>query len=342
MRQLLFHTALVLGCLLLPGCGGPGAEASFYFWRTTANFSADERGMLDATNSKVLYTRLFDIGPDPQSGKPVPMGVLKNLDQARLRQDLVPVVFIVNRTFVEMPDSAVPLLARQVQQKIDQLLGNAKLRYTELQFDCDWSDRTQASYFQFLQEIRKLLKPGVKLSATIRLHQVKYRVRTGIPPVDKGMLMFYNMGDLKATGRNSIYNADDAQKYTAYLGSYPLHLDVALPVFSWLVHTRKGKIIALLSKDRRPDECDTLHFSAHKTGEAFVVRESFLNDGMYYTEGDSLRPEQLSADELLQAAALLKANLKEEERRVVFFDLDQHYINLYGKENFEKILAVFN
>ena len=31
------------------------------------------------------------------------------------------------------------------------------------------------------------------MSATIRLHQVKYRADTGVPPVDRGMLMAYNL-----------------------------------------------------------------------------------------------------------------------------------------------------
>ncbi len=39
---------------------------------------------------------------------------------------------------------------------------------------------------------------GLPLSSTIRLHQIKYRERTGVPPVERGMLMFYNMGQFSA------------------------------------------------------------------------------------------------------------------------------------------------
>ena len=79
------------------------------------------------------------------------------------------------------------------------------------------------------------------LSATIRLHQVKYYKQAGIPPVDRGMLMFYNMGKLNAlTAENSIYNSNDAAGYIETVDDYPLKLDLALPAFSWAVHFRNS------------------------------------------------------------------------------------------------------
>jgi len=54
-----------------------------------------------------------------------------------------------------------------------------------------------------------------------------------VPPVDKGLLMFYNMGKISPdlNARNSIYNRADAEAYLESLPNYRLSLDVALPVF---------------------------------------------------------------------------------------------------------------
>jgi hypothetical protein len=48
------------------------------------------------------------------------------------------------------------------------------------------------NYLKFIAVFKKLSKK--KLSATIRLHQVKYFKKTKIPNVDSGVLMYYNMG----------------------------------------------------------------------------------------------------------------------------------------------------
>ena len=70
------------------------------------------------------------------------------------------------------------------------------------------------------------------LSATIRLHQLKFIGESGIPPVDKGLLMCYNMGDLhRLRISNSILETAELKKYIKQLSVYPLKLDVAfLPV----------------------------------------------------------------------------------------------------------------
>ncbi len=74
------------------------------------------------------------------------------------------------------------------------------------------------------------------LSATIRLHQVKYFETTGVPPVKSGMLMFYNTGDLEnPSEENSILNIETAELYLSGLEDYPMQLDIVLPLFSWAV-----------------------------------------------------------------------------------------------------------
>ena len=98
----------------------------------------------------------------------------------------------------------------------------------EIQIDCDWTDSTRNRFFRFTRTLGKLAHAEHSLiSATIRLHQIKYFERTGIPPVDRGVLMFYNMGKLAAASeRSSIFNTEDAEKYTSRLSQYPLPMDL--------------------------------------------------------------------------------------------------------------------
>src|SRR6185295_19004173 len=122
-------------------------------------------------------------------------------------------------------------LAGNIYKKTISIVGPD---FFEIQIECDWNASTRESYFLLLRTIRAQLHAGKILSGTIRLHQIKYRAQTGVPPLDRGVLMFYGMGDPASPGeKNSILDLDTARKYTAYLKNYPLFLDAALPVYQW-------------------------------------------------------------------------------------------------------------
>ncbi|MBS1636450.1 MAG: hypothetical protein JST26_11085 [Bacteroidetes bacterium] len=336
------YITLCVVCLLLVSCNKHKTETSFYFWKTRGGVDASEREAMHTLQANVLYTRLFDVDVDKESGQPIPVGTIRHLDSLAGWQ-IIPVVYITNRTMLGTRTDSVAGLAGHIYKKINTLMKGHS--FHEFQIDCDWSDKSQEAYFQLLKTLKTLAGPEKQLSATIRLHQVKYKQRTGIPPVDKGMLMYYNMGNLhdpKET--NSIYNPEDAGRYVSYAASYPMHLDVALPIFSWQVQQRDKKIIALLSGGQIPDESDTSRFAMQKKGELYTVKHSFLQDGLYFMEQDELRTERLSSDELLAAATQLSEHLNDDGqiRRIVFFDLNDFHISYYGTKTLEKTVAVFN
>ncbi|MEZ4901823.1 MAG: hypothetical protein R2822_08725 [Spirosomataceae bacterium] len=63
---------------------------------------------------------------------------------------------------------------------VQKITTNAPhLLWKEVQIDCDWTVATKAKYFRLLQQISALLPPSVILSATIRLHQIKFYRTTG-------------------------------------------------------------------------------------------------------------------------------------------------------------------
>ncbi|MBC7865859.1 MAG: hypothetical protein IAF38_22990 [Bacteroidia bacterium] len=191
--------------------------------------------------------------------------------------------------------------------------------------------------------MKKLIGKSISLSCTIRLHQAKYATITGVPPVDEGVLMFYNMGNVKSEdSENSIYNKKDADKYVRFIGNYPLQLSVALPLFSWMAQYRNGKLINLISKTNGIDSVNKSKISETESGKRYKIISPFLQNGNYFMEGDELKIEKLSEAALTEAAQLIADNMKEKQCKIIFYDLDEYNLNTYSYESLEKILAPFN
>ncbi len=282
--------------------------------------------------------RFFDVDIKEENGRPEPLGVVDSLERLPEQLSVIPVVFITNRTFLRLKaDTEAVALAKNILNKISGLRAS----YPELQIDCDWSDKTKARYFLFLKTLKHRLPPSTKLTATIRLHQIKYPVRTGVPPVDGGMLMFYNMGTLQdPEAPNSIFDAATASAYTPYIRSYALHLDVALPVFRWYVHYRNGAIKGLVTKKQLPEVADTSYF--YSGGEAiYTVKKAAVLRGVSYETGDVLKYEAIDDDLLLDAAGLLQKNLPDTHRRIALYDLDDINLTYYESSTLQNVYSTF-
>jgi hypothetical protein len=101
----------------------------------------------------------------------------------------------------------------------------------EILIDCDWTKGTKEKYFSFLEKLRSIM-PEYHFAATLRLWQYKNREDSGIPPVDRCLLMCYNLQNpTKYDSENSICSIGEMKKYVGP-EKYPLKMDVALPVFS--------------------------------------------------------------------------------------------------------------
>lgn len=310
-------TALV-AILVLLGLGacskpartpGPPPARAFYYWRTTFAPTAAEAAALTELGVATLYLRVFDIdergevagGLTMGAGAPVPANL-----------DVVPVVFVRHAAFEHV---AADVLAQRVWDETVRRyapFGTPRA----LQFDCDWTDGSQGPFFAFVRAV-KARAPGLATSATIRLHQVKYRERTGVPPVERGMLMFYNMGDI---GRgDAIYNAEAAARYTERIADYPLPLDVALPLWAWTVHLRDGVVRGLLQSVDASDMAQD--FLAPAGADRWVATRTAFFRGELLAEGDILEVETITPDAARAAARQVAPHLRSEGRTVALFDL---------------------
>jgi len=309
---------------------------SFYYWKTIFKFSKTEKEVLNENNVKKLYLRYFDIGLHPESHLPIPISPIR-FEESPKEYSIVPVVFIQNKVMLQS-NLDVNELAQKTFDFIEQINSKNKITCKEIQIDCDWTLNSKVNYLKFIEVFKKLSKK--KLSATIRLHQVKYFKKTKIPNVDSGVLMYYNMGSIAADSLNSIYDQKVAKRYLKSLKKYPLHLDIAFPIYSWGVHIRNNKVIALRSKmyiaalEKDPN--------FEKTSPIFFrAKQSNYKDGVFYEENDLLKIEEIQTEDLKEMAKDLEENLIEKPNEIIFYDLDEFNLNNYEKNTFKQIISCF-
>lgn len=346
------HTILVLVVILilLSACGGQKLKpfVSFYYWKQHYKLDSIEKQTLQTNNLQQLYVRYFDVVYDQheQIAKPI---ALVQLAKEDIVNPIVPVVFIKNQVFEKLDSLAVYKLASQTLSLLDQINKAVGIKCRAVQFDCDWTAKTAPMYFYYLKKMREKLDEHddgctfaslTMLTATIRLHQVKYPEREGVPPVDKGVLMFYNMGNINTSEINSIYDQKTSQAYLSSLASYTLRLDVALPIFAWSIQIRDGQVVSLLNKMENKDFQNKSEFEIIKPNRYRAVASLFKN-GFYFKVGDEVKVEEVNAAAYAQMLADLKVYYPNQFQQVIFYDLDAQNITRYDKDFFQKTVAAF-
>ena len=311
-------------------------EFGFYHWQTELELSEIEKNTLNSLDAKQLYVKYFDI--DWKDNQPVPLAMLRvsNWDLEDL--GIVPCVFITNRTMANIAPADIPALAKNIHIKITEIgYSFPEKAIREIQIDCDWSQQTRANYFQLLEELKQYYPTDFIISATIRLHQIKYFDKTGVPPVDRGMLMYYNVGDVDdLETENSILDIEIAQNYLYNFDEYPLDLDVALPIFAWSIVFRDAKLVKIIHNLRAVDLMNDERFKSI-SNTRFEVQKSTYLDGYYLYKGDVIRTETIDLETLQKASVLLKEKLPKADRSIVFYHLDSLTVEQYKVEDLKNV-----
>ncbi len=305
-------------------------QRSFYYWKTAFNLSPKEKETLQQLSVNQLYVKFFDVEWNREQFLPQPAAksIFRQKPPAGIR--ITPVVFITQEPLQKSTAAQLDTLAANISNLLSSIAVNNELSLSsEVQIDCDWTATTKEKYFHLLQQFRKQSFFQQKtLSATIRLHQVKFLSQNGVPPADKGLLMCYNMGNLRhPQTKNSIIDETELKKYISHLDSYPLPLDVALPVFDWYAlfeeNTYKGLI-----RDFTAGEV------AEKEGRIVFTADTTIN-GYAFKKGQWLRYEKSDADIVKNCAQLISKKLKRSELTVILYHLDQDHLTNYTVHELE-------
>ena len=318
---------------------------AFYYWKTSfpsAGLSNYEKNVLNKINNQKIYIKIFDVDWDEATHFPKPVGELMGYkSDDSLMQKVIPTIFITNRTFLQTPRTQLDTLATLILQQIE--LKIAQTDFKEIQFDCDWNESSKTNYFEFLKIIHSKVNKNIQLSATIRLHQIKFYEKTGVPPVDKGMLMCYNVSDLDSPQSvNSVSEPAALKSYLKNARVYPLSLDIALPIFAWGVVLRNAQAVKLIHPLRSDDaDLNNNTVFAKKTNHNFEILQNTYFKGHYLYKDDVIRIEEVPLQTLHETTKLLKPLLEKNRQdtlTVAFFHLDSTNLKAYRYEDLQNIL----
>jgi hypothetical protein len=352
--HLVFKTPpLSIGLFLFISCQNHAPRQvtmAFYHWKTTV--SKADWAALDTIKVEKVYLRLFDIDWDETQDFPKPLAEISKSDISAIQssasaQKLVPTIFITHKTFLQIADYQMDTFVQRVFQKIG--FYTEGVGFDEIQFDSDWTAQSRAAYFQFLKKIKTHF-PDKKIAATIRLHQIKDRIKMGVPPVERGMLMAYNMGNLEdwAT-ENSILDIATLKAYLKNTAPYPLPLDVALPIFSWGIVFRDGEAVKILPNLTKADLETAIPrlgenpkpYYIQKGANRYELTHNQYFKGIYLYAHDEIRLETSPLSILEEAAAILSQKIENQNLTLAYYHLDSPLLRHFSIADFEKLADYF-
>lgn len=316
---------------------------AFYYWKQTWTGNTKELQYVQQLPAKRLYIKLFDVTQDEVTKAPVPVAIFRQAAPFPENVEIVPVVFLMNEIWAR-PDTA---LAGKVAKLLAQLCDSIPAaRIREIQLDCDWTQTSRDAYFSFIKQIKQIpFFQQRRLSATIRLYQVKYVAKTGVPPVDRGLLMCYNMGDLRKPGaHNSILDPDVMESYLGEhrIARYPLPLDIALPLFGWSILFRNDIGYAGILRNVGETELQNTALFTPGPSHLYTVQQDTLLNGYPLKKGNVIRRETTDALTLAAAAKLVAKQLQTTDPTIIFYHLDSLTLQNYPLDELQKITRFFN
>lgn len=302
-RQII--AALILLCAALTAlywqpasatkAASPTPKISYYHW---ANRYTDDPASLQRYAPKQLYLKLLDIGYRNQQLSINPTSIRTAPSVA-----VTPVVYIDNNA---LKLGSLNAIHAQILTHIPPQT------YQHLQVDCDWTGQTRDAYFKFLERL-KVDYPHI--SVTLRLHQVKYAKRTGVPPVERAALMYYNMSDITDPEINNyILDTEEGQRYLYNFEHYPLPLDLALPLYQQTRVIRHGKLVQLANSA----EVNTAKTERLKANHYKVTQGHYWQEYYLYPD-DELRVDTVDIEALHIAAKQLSPVMQPDE--IIFYTL---------------------
>lgn len=304
-KALLWAICLLLACACSPSANKTGSVRSMYYWSTVFKLDSTKQHFLNSHRVSRLYVRYFDVVLNKQ-GEPMPNATIRFQSAMPEGADIIPTIFIVNDCMRRSTEGlADKLLTRILQMNETHHID----RVGEIQIDCDWTRQTRKAYYAFLEELRqKMHAKGLKLSVTIRLHQLSHPV----PPADSGVLMMYNTGDFTDINcEKPILDTEVAVPYLKNLSGYPLPLSAAYPLYSWKILFRQKKFVGIMYSD---DEYPIL-------------------------PTDSIIIRSVTIEEILKAKACLQKHRPDINSEIILYELNNKNITKFKDHEYKEIFA---
>jgi hypothetical protein len=291
-------------------------NVEFYYWQQQYDVPIK-------TFIKPHYIKCIDIGFD----KDMEFRATKFVTSPD--SQITPVVYIDNDAMLSANPNE---LALKIVKTLDKLSKDNNFNYNTIQVDCDWTLASKDAYFSLLKSIKNISKKSTE--ATIRLHQIKFYKKTGVPPVDRGILMYYNMSDFYSLEtKNYILDLDIAKQYHYGFDTYPLPLDLALPLYSQARVIRFSKVIGAIEGVDIKDI--DKYFKPIGKDTYIITQTHYFKEKLLY-KGDTVRFDNVEFADLVKATKKL-SKIMNKPKNVIFY----HFSSKWNKEELDKIVEVF-
>ncbi|MCM1290454.1 MAG: hypothetical protein NC201_03440 [Prevotella sp.] len=318
---------------------------SIYYWRTDFRLDSIERDFLTTNQIGRMYIRFFDIVAEDNyfvSRKKAQYDFLPNATLTFTDtipgtvKHVVPTIYITIDALKAMKGKETDAASKIVHRTLNMVSYNDIPNVSELQLDCDWTESTDSTYFALCKAVRDTLNSIAEvpftLSSTIRLHQLK----KAAPPVDYGVLMCYNTGSFRnLKSHNSILNFNDVAPYLKSTVNYPLHLDLALPIYDWTLCYRNNEFAGIISTD------SIFHTSFTKSiKEDFALYRATSNAQMGQSsmrEGDVLRHEKSDFNVICRVKDLIYSQFSNKPKSIILYHLDSKNIKNFSDNEISQI-----
>ncbi|PKP04664.1 MAG: hypothetical protein CVU11_03700 [Bacteroidetes bacterium HGW-Bacteroidetes-6] len=350
---------------------------SVFLWKTNQELGGPDRNRLDSLGISHYYIRYADIRWNPIYRVVEPVSGAEPGYSFSVPYRVTPVLFITNDVLANTNTDNLPELATHIvklytginskfayeyasglmrkfydysegKQMIhlfnhpDTFARRWEKRNRTLLIDCDWTVSTRKKYFELLAEIDRLL-PEIEVESSLRLWQYRDYKLSGVPPVNRCLLMCYSTGDpADPDEHNAIVDYKTIREYINH-SHYPLDLDIALPVYSWATLFRNNKFAGIISPMSLNElVTDTiLYFRNDST--RFIVKCDTVMGNTYYRYGDEVHYQGIDAEELMNIAAWIDKTIDPGANdKISLFSYDTLYFNQIGDENIKKVFRIFD
>lgn len=318
-------------------------ENSIYYWRTTFSLSDKEKEFLKTHDVKKIYMRFFDVDwahPAKNGEDVTPESTIRFNDTVPVDIEIVPTIYITTSAMGKMQNKENEY-AEKIYKRVNAICKQNYICFKEIQPDCDWTKGTHQPFFRLCEAMKDYMDSTQTLSSTIRLHQLTQAP----PPVDKGVLMVYNTGNLmEMTSDNSIFSRKDIEPYLRdnRLSKYPLALDVAYPTHGWSVVFHPGedkyyfdRIMRRTDFSSYPNLTKMASNLYEATSDVNFSNDEESSDKVY--KDYLIRVERPSAREILEIKKLIDSQLKDKKHNNLLYYLDESQLSHYSDDEISKI-----
>lgn len=317
-----------------------------YYWRTLFDPDAAELAFLTTHQIDRIYLRFFDVvanrgaGSDeevviPNATVRFPRNWSSQQRETYNDKEFVPVVYLTLDALKCIKGNE-DRWGAEVVTRVQHMCSYHQLPSVhELQLDCDWTPSTEASFFALCRSVQSQIaqcKLPWRVSSTIRLHQLARPV----PPVDCGVLMVYNTGNFNdPDAHNSILDEKDVTPYLKHLATYPLHLDVAYPTYSWQLLFRERQFTGLL---QGVDVTDTTRF-VPRGKNTYVAKCDLPFNRRVIRKNDRLRVERSDYAAIARIKEQIEQKLAHRPHSILLYHLDSRNLSHYTTDEIQTLFA---